>query len=141
MFLRVGDAVVTSATLSPITIEDGGPSVGMVFGTVFENTGSVHVKPRATISLQRRVMPVDSTALGKDVQYVGPGSLEEVATLALEEEKNVVLPGSRRDIYIAFSGMLEPGDYVVEFVVHYGATAPTFVRREFTVPQSEEAEP
>lgn len=131
LFLRVGDDVAAAGALSPVTIEDGGPSVGTVFGTVFENTGSIHVAPRATVSLKRRVM-ADYSALGADVQYIGQGSLVDLHTITLEEE-NVVLPGARRDIYVAFTGTLEPGDYVIEFVVNYGGKAPAFVVREFTV--------
>lgn len=129
VFLRVGKEFSTLGKLSPITMEDGGPSVGTVFGTVFENTGTVHVKPRASMTIKKRVMPESIPG----IEYVGPGSLVEVSSLDLGEEENVVLPGGRRLFNVAFSGVLEPGDYVVEFLVNYGGKSPLYVMREFTV--------
>jgi len=129
VFLRVGKEFSTLGKLSPITMEDGGPSVGTVFGTVFENTGTVHVKPRASMTIKKRVMPESIPG----IEYVGPGSLVEVSSLDLGEEENVVLPGGRRLFNVAFSGGLEPGDYVVEFLVNYGGKSPLYVMREFTV--------
>ena len=116
VFLRVGKESSTLGKLSPITMEDAGPSVGTVFGTVFENTGTIHVKPRASMTIKKRVMPESVPG----IEYVGPGSLVEVNSIDLGEEENVVLPGGRRLFNVAFSGGLEPGDYVVEFLVNYG---------------------
>ena len=129
VFLRVGKEFSTLGKLSPITMEDAGPSVGTVFGTVFENTGTIHVKPRASMTIKKRVMPESVPG----IEYVGPGSLVEVNSIDLGEEENVVLPGGRRLFNVAFSGGLEPGDYVVEFLVNYGGKSPLYVMREFTV--------
>jgi len=129
VFLRVGKEFSTLGRLAPITMEDGGPSVGTVFGTVFENTGTIHVKPRASMTIKKRVMPESIPG----IEYVGPGSLVEVSSLDLGEEENVVLPGGKRIFNVALSGGLEPGDYVVEFLVNYGGKAPLYVMREFTV--------
>jgi len=129
VFLRVGKEFSTLGALSPIMMEDGGPSVGTVFGTVFENTGTIHVKPRASMTIKKRVMPESVPG----IEYVGPGSLVEVKSLDLGEEENVVLPGGKRLFNVAFSGGLEPGDYVVEFLVNYGGKSPLYVMREFTV--------
>jgi len=103
--------------------------VGTVFGTVFENTGTIHVKPRASMALKKRIMPESVPG----IEYVGPGTLVEVDSLDLGEEADVVLPGGIRAFNVAFSGQLEPGDYVVEFLVHYGGRSPLYVMREFTV--------
>ncbi len=127
--LRVGKEFSTLGKLSPVTMEDGGPSVGMVFGTIFENTGTIHVKPRASMTIKKRVMPESVPG----IEYVGPGSLVEVNSIDLGEEENVVLPGGRRLFNVALSGGLEPGDYVVEFLVNYGGKSPLYVMREFTV--------
>jgi len=129
VFLRVGKEFSTLGKLSPITMEDGGPSVGTVFGTVFENTGTIHVKPRASMTIKKRVMPQSIPG----IEYVGPGSLEDVNSIDLGEEENVVLPGGKRIFDVALSGGLEPGDYVVEFLVNYGGKSPLYVMREFTV--------
>jgi len=129
VFLRVGKEFSTLGKLSPVTIEDGGPSVGTVFGTMFENTGTVHVKPRASMTIKKRVMPESIPG----IEYVGPGSLVEVNSIDLGEEENVVLPGGKRLFNVALSGGLEPGDYVVEFLVNYGGKSPLYVMREFTV--------
>ena len=129
VFLRVGKEFSTLGKLSPITMEDGGPSVGTVFGTVFENTGTIHVKPRASMTIKKRVMPQSIPG----IEYVGPGSLVEVNSIDLGEEENVVLPGGKRIFDVALSGGLEPGDYVVEFLVNYGGKSPLYVMREFTV--------
>jgi len=129
VFLRVGKEFSTLGALSPIMMEDGGPSVGTVFGTVFENTGTIHVKPRASMTIKKRVMPESVPG----IEYVGPGSLVEVNSLDLGEEENVVLPGGKRLFNVALSGGLEPGDYVVEFLVNYGGKSPLYVMREFTV--------
>ncbi len=129
VFLRVGKEFSTLGKLTPITTEDGGPSVGMVFGTIFENTGTIHVKPRASMTIKKRVMPESVPG----IEYVGPGSLVEVNSIDLGEEENVVLPGGRRLFNVALSGGLEPGDYVVEFLVNYGGKSPLYVMREFTV--------
>jgi hypothetical protein len=129
VFLRVGKEFSTLGKLTPIAMEDAGPSVGMVFGTVFENTGTIHVKPRASMTIKKRVMPESVPG----IEYVGPGSLVEVNSLDLGEEENAVLPGGRRLFNVALSGGLEPGDYVVEFLVNYGGKSPLYVMREFTV--------
>jgi hypothetical protein len=129
VFLKVGKEFETIGELAPITIDDGGPSVGTVFGTVFKNTGTIHVKPRASMALKRRVMPESVPG----IEYVGPGSLVDVNSLDLGEEANVVLPGGIRAFDVALSGQLEPGDYVVEFLVHYGGKSPLYIMREFTV--------
>ena len=129
VFLRVGKEFSTLGKLSPITMEDAGPSVGTVFGTVFENTGTIHVKPRASMTIKKRVMPESVPG----IEYVGPGSLVEVNSIDLGEEENVVLPGGRRLFNVAFSGGLEPGDYVVEFLVNYGGKSPLYIAKEFTV--------
>ncbi len=129
VFLKVGKEFETAGELAPITIDDLGPSVGTVFGTVFKNTGTVHVKPSASMALKKRVMPESIPG----IEYVGPGSLEDVSSLDLGEEVNVVLPGGIRVFDVALSGQLEPGDYVVEFLVHYGGKSPSHVMREFTV--------
>ncbi len=129
VFLRVGKEFSTLGKLSPVTMEDGGPSVGMVFGTIFENTGTIHVKPRASMTIKKRVMPESVPG----IEYVGPGSLVEVNSIDLGEEENVVLPGGRRLFNVALSGGLEAGDYVVEFLVNYGGKSPLYVMREFTV--------
>lgn len=129
VFLRVGKEFSTLGALSPIMMEDGGPSVGTVFGTVFENTGTIHVKPRASMTIKKRVMPESVPG----IEYVGPGSLVEVNSIDLGEEENVVLPGGKRLFNVALSGGLEPGDYVVEFLVNYGGKSPLYVMREFTV--------
>lgn len=129
VFLGVGKEFSTLGKLTPATIEDGGLSVGMVFGTVFENTGTIHVKPRASMTIKKRVMPESVPG----IEYVGPGSLVEVNSIDLGEEENVVLPGGRRLFNVALSGGLEPGDYVVEFLVNYGGKSPLYVMREFTV--------
>ena len=129
VFLRVGKEFSTLGKLTPITAEDGGPSVGTVFGTVFENTGTIHVKPRASMTIKKRVMPQSIPG----IEYVGPGSLEDVNSIDLGEEENVVLPGGKRIFDVALSGGLEPGDYVVEFLVNYGGKSPLYVMREFTV--------
>ncbi|NMB13552.1 MAG: hypothetical protein GX977_14840 [Firmicutes bacterium] len=129
VFLKVGKEFETIGELTPITVDDGGPSVGTVFGTVFKNTGTIHVKPRASMALKRRVMPESIPG----IEYVGPGSLVDVNSLDLGEEANVVLPGGIRAFHVALSGQLEPGDYVVEFLVHYGGKAPLYIMREFTV--------
>ncbi len=129
VFLRVGKEFSTLGKLTPITAEDGGPSVGTVFGTVFENTGTIHVKPRVSMTIKKRVMPESIPG----IEYVGPGSLVEVNSIDLGEEENVVLPGGRRLFNVALSGGLEPGDYVVEFLVNYGGKSPLYVMREFTV--------
>lgn len=129
VFLKVGKEFETIGELTPITIDDGGPSVGTVFGTVFKNTGTIHVKPRASMALKRRVMPESVPG----IEYVGPGSLVDVNSLDLGEELNVVLPGGIRAFDVALSGQLEPGDYVVEFLVHYGGKSSLYVMREFTV--------
>ncbi|NLJ59800.1 MAG: hypothetical protein GX338_02500 [Firmicutes bacterium] len=129
VFLKVGKEFETIGELTPITVDDGGPSVGTVFGTVFKNTGTIHAKPRASMALKRRVMPESIPG----IEYVGPGSLVDVNSLDLGEEANVVLPGGIRAFDVALSGELEPGDYVVEFLVHYGGKAPLYIMREFTV--------
>lgn len=129
VFLKVGKEFETVGELTPITVDDGGPSVGTVFGTVFKNTGTIHAKPRASMALKRRVMPESIPG----IEYVGPGSLVDVNSLDLGEEANVVLPGGIRAFDVALSGQLEPGDYVVEFLVHYGGKSPLYVMREFTV--------
>lgn len=129
VFLRVGKEFSTLGKLTPITMEDGGPSVGTVFGTIFENTGTIHVKPKASMTIKKRVMPESVPG----IEYVGPGSLVEVNSIDLGEEENVVLPGGRRLFNVALSGGLEPGDYVVEFLVNYGGKSPLHVMREFTV--------
>lgn len=129
VFLAVGKEFEVMGELTPITIVDGGPSVGTVFGTVFENTGTIHVKPRASMALKKRIMPESVPG----IEYVGPGTLVEVDSLDLGEEADVVLPGGIRAFNVAFSGQLEPGDYVVEFLVHYGGRSPLYVMREFTV--------
>ena len=129
VFLKVGKEFETIGELAPITIDDGGPSVGTVFGTVFKNTGTIHVKPRASLALKKRIMPESVPG----IEYVGPGSLIDVHSLDLGEEVNVVLPGGVRAFDVALSGQLEPGDYVVEFLVHYGGKSPLYVMREFTV--------
>jgi hypothetical protein len=129
VFLKVGKEFETAGELASITIDDLGPSVGTVFGTVFKNTGTVHVKPSASMALKKRVMPESIPG----IEYVGPGSLEDVSLLDLGEEVNVVLPGCIRAFDVALSGQLEPGDYVVEFLVHYGGKSPGYVMREFTV--------
>ena len=129
VFLRVGKEFNTLGKIDPITIDDGGPSIGTVFGTVFENIGTIHVKPRASIAIKKRVMPESIPG----VEYVGPGSLVEVKSLDLGEEENVVLPGGKRLFSVALSGGLEPGDYVVEFLVTFGGKSPLYVMREFTV--------
>jgi len=67
------------------------------------------------------------------IEYIGRGSLESVAQLNLGEEFNPVLPGGTRELLVAMSGNLEPGDYVVEFVVQYGGEAPLYLVHEFTV--------
>lgn len=127
--LRVGKEFTLAGTLSPITVEDGGPSVGRVFGTVFTNTGNIHVSPDTSVSVSRRVMPEAIPG----IEYIGRGSLESVAQLNLGEEFNPVLPGGTRELLVAMSGSLEPGDYVVEFVVQYGGEAPLYLVHEFTV--------
>jgi hypothetical protein len=129
VFLRVGKDFETVGELSPITMIDGGPSVGIVFGTVFKNTGTIHVTPRASMTIKKRVMPESVPG----IEYVGPGSLVEVNSIDLGAEENVVLPGGLRAFDVALSGRLEPGDYVVEFLVSYGGKAPLYVSREFTV--------
>ena len=129
VFLKVGKEFETIGELTPITVDDGGPSVGTIFGTVFKNTGTIHVKPRASMALKRRVMPESIPG----IEYVGPGSLVDVNSLDLGEESNVVLPGGVRAFDVVLSGQLEPGDYVVEFLVHYGGKSPLYVMREFTV--------
>ncbi|HBK61003.1 MAG TPA: hypothetical protein DDZ84_09445 [Firmicutes bacterium] len=129
VFLRIGKEFDTVGTLTPISMDNGGPSVGMVFGTVFENTGTIHVKPRASMTIKKRVMPESVPG----IEYVGPGSLVEVNAIDLGEEENVVLPGGKRVFDVAVSGNLEPGDYVVEFLVSYGGKSPLYVVREFTV--------
>jgi hypothetical protein len=129
VFLKVGKEFSTLGKLTPITMEDGGPSVGTVFGTVLENTGTIHVKPRASMTIKKRVMPESVPG----IEYVGPGSLVEVNSIDLGEEENVVLPGGKRLFNVALSGGLEPGDYVVEFLVNYGGKSPLYVMREFTV--------
>lgn len=127
--LRVGKEFTTLGKLGPITIDDGGPSVGMVFGAVFENIGTIHVKPRASITIKKRVMP--RTVPG--IEYVGPGSLVEVNSLDLGEEESMVLPGGKRFFGVALSSNLEPGDYVVEFLVNYGGKSPLYAMKEFTI--------
>ncbi|MGI6131702.1 MAG: hypothetical protein ACOYES_07505 [Bacillota bacterium] len=129
VFLKVGKEFSTLGKVTPITMEDGGPSVGTVFGTIFENTGTIHVKPRASMTIKKRVMPESVPG----IEYVGPGSLVEVNAIDLGEEENVVLPGGKRLFNVALSGGLEPGDYVVEFLVNYGGKSPLYVMREFTV--------
>jgi hypothetical protein len=129
VFLRVGKDFETVGELLPITMIDGGPSVGIVFGTAFKNTGTIHVTPRASMVLKKRVMPESIPG----IEYVGPGSLVEVNSLDFGAEENVVLPGGLRAFDVALSGRLEPGDYVVEFLVSYGGKAPLYVSREFTV--------
>ncbi len=129
VFLRVGKDFETVGELLPITMIDGGPSVGIVFGTAFKNTGTIHVTPRASMALKKRVMPESIPG----IEYVGPGSLVEVNSLDFGAEENVVLPGGLRAFDVALSGRLEPGDYVVEFLVSYGGKAPLYVSREFTV--------
>lgn len=129
VFLRVGKELEPIAELTPITIDDGGPSVGTVFGTVFSNTGTIHVKPRASLTLKRRVMPESVPG----IEYIGPGSLVDVDSLDLGEELSPVLPGCTRSFDVALAGQLESGDYVVEFLVEYGGKSPLYVMREFTV--------
>ncbi|MEA4884586.1 MAG: hypothetical protein VB144_13215 [Clostridia bacterium] len=129
VFLKVGKEFETTGELSPIAIEDGGPSVGMVFSAALRNTGSIHMKPRASVTIKKRVMPESVPG----IEYVGPGSLVNVNSVDLGEEENVVLPGGTRAFNVAISGRLEPGDYVVEFLVNYGGKSPLYATREFTV--------
>ncbi len=127
--LRVGKEFITSGELSSITVEDGGPSVGRVFGTVFTNTGTIHVKPSTSVTIKRRIMPEPIPG----IEYIGRGSLENVAQLNLGEELSPVLPGGTRELFVAMSGDLEPGDYVVEFLVNYGGETPLYQVHEFSL--------
>jgi hypothetical protein len=129
--LTVGKQVEKIAELSELRIEDGGPSVGLIFSTVFKNTGTTHVKPQVTFGIKRHVVPESVPG----VEYVGPGSWEDVDSVDLGELENTVLPGGTRLLRAGYARALESGRYMVEVTVRYGGKAPLYVSREFEVRQ------
>ncbi len=131
VFLTVGKRVDKLAELTELKIEDGGPSVGWIFSTVFKNTGTTHVKPQVTFGIRKHVIPESVP----EIEYVGPGSWQEVDSIDLGELDNIVLPGGTRLLRAGYARALEPGRYMVEVTVKYGGKAPLYVSGEFEVKQ------
>ncbi|MGE5574142.1 MAG: hypothetical protein ACM3ZU_14180 [Bacteroidota bacterium] len=131
VFLTVGKKVEKQAELAELKVEHGGPSVGWVFSTTFKNTGTTHVKPQVAFAIKRHVVPESVPG----IEYVGPGTWEEIDSIDLGELDNIVLPGGTRLLQAAYSRPLEPGDYMVEVTVKYGGKTPLYASKEFSVKQ------
>lgn len=129
VFLTVGKDIKKAGELEPILILRIGQSAGFVFATSFTNTGNTHVNLQAKVSLKKRVMPT----LDPGIEYVGRGTLTDVFTSDVDMAETPVLPGGMRLIDASYPGTLEPGDYVVEFVINYGGTSPLYVAQDFAV--------
>lgn len=131
VFLTVGKKVEKQAELAELKVEHGGPSVGWVFSTTFKNTGTTHVRPQVAFAVKRYVVPESVPG----IEYVGPGSWEEIDSIDLGELDSIVLPGGTRLLQAAYSRPLEPGDYMVEVTVKYGGKTPLYASKEFSVKQ------
>ncbi|MEW6228680.1 MAG: hypothetical protein AB1700_11465, partial [Bacillota bacterium] len=131
VFLTVGKKVEKRAELTELIAEDGGPSVGWVFSTTFENTGTTHVRPQVAFAVKKHVMPESVPG----IEYVGPGSWVAVDSIDVGELENVVLPGGTRLLRGGYARPLEPGEYMVEVTVKYGGKSPLYASKEFTVKQ------
>ena len=131
VFLTVGKQAEKLAELGELKIEDGGPSVGWIFSTAFKNTGATHLKPQVTFGIKRHIVPESVPG----IEYVGPGSWQEVDSVDLGELDSIVLPGGTRLIRAGYARALEPGRYMVEVTVKYGGKAPLYVSGEFEVKQ------
>lgn len=101
--------------------------------TALRNTGNVHVVPQAVFMIKKRIMPQSVPG----VEYIGPGTLEEVARVDLGHSDTPVLPGQTRFLVVDYPYALDPGEYVAEVIAEYGGQAPVSCSQEFTVPQRE----
>jgi hypothetical protein len=130
LFLTIGKNHVTQADLGPLQVFDSGGMGGYVLETALRNTGNVHVVPQAVFMIKKRIMPQSVPG----VEYIGPGTLEEVARVDLGHSDTPVLPGQTRFLVVDYPYALDPGEYVAEVIAEYGGQAPVSCSQEFTVP-------
>lgn len=123
VYLTVGKDQVISGALSPVFMEIAGPTVGTVIGVAFANTGSVHVKPRASVQLKAG----------------GVNEWTVLRLMDLGQEQNPVLPGEVREILVSMPELVDPGTYMVEFRVDIDGGKQLSAAREFTVEAPEPA--
>jgi hypothetical protein len=129
LFLTVGKLTVKLGELQPPRIFMVGGPIGFVFETAFTNLGNTHVGLQATVSIKKRVMPPSV----EGVEYIGSGSLLEMFSAPVSTPEGYVLPGGMRVLTASYPGVLEPGDYVVEFAVDYGGPSVAHIAKEFSV--------
>lgn len=116
--LTVGKDQVVEGTLSPVFIEDAGATLGKLTGTVFTNTGSVHVTPRTGVQLKTSG---------------GSGAWTLLHSVDLGRESVAVLPGEEREIVVSLPASMGPGRYMVEFSVDLGVGEAIEAQREFVI--------